>query len=87
MSPKFFTNTNEWNLFDKFKVKEASFASNWLNYKLLSKMHKFRNNEEIDWFPLFDSEVLPFIRFREPVIHAEKFCEEFLPKRLQLSKD
>ncbi|MCD6441473.1 MAG: AAA family ATPase, partial [Candidatus Marinimicrobia bacterium] len=50
-------------------VKEASYAGDLMNYKLLSRMHNFRNNQEIDWFPLFESEVLPFINFREPFVH------------------
>ncbi|MBN2091450.1 hypothetical protein JW964_17690 [candidate division KSB1 bacterium] len=50
-------------------VKEASYASDLMNYKLLSKMHNFHNKEEIEWFKLFESEVLPFINFREPFVH------------------
>lgn len=50
-------------------VKEATFSSDLMNYKILAKMHNFRNSQEIDWFPLFESEVLPFITFREPFVH------------------
>jgi len=52
-------------------VKEAAFASDLMNYKILSRMHNFRNSQEIEWFPLFDSEVLPFISFREPFVHYD----------------
>ncbi|APF18726.1 SMC domain protein [Caldithrix abyssi DSM 13497] len=52
-------------------VKEAAFASDLMNYKILSRMHNFRNSQEIEWFSLFESEVLPFISFRKPFVHYD----------------
>jgi len=52
-------------------VHEASMASDLMNYKILSKMHNYRNSEEIEWFSLFESEVLPFINFRESFIKSD----------------
>ncbi len=46
-------------------LKEASIASDFLNYKLLAKMYAFKNKEEIDWFSLFESEVLTLINFKQ----------------------
>jgi len=52
-------------------VKETTFASDLMNYKLLSRMHNFRNSEEIEGYSLFESEVLPFIHFREPFVKTD----------------
>jgi energy-coupling factor transporter ATP-binding protein EcfA2/ribosomal protein L31 len=38
-------------------------SSDFINYKYLSKVYDFRNSEDINLFPLFESELLTFIDF------------------------
>lgn len=44
-------------------VKEAAASSDFINYRILSRLYDFTNREEIDLFPLFDREILMFINF------------------------
>jgi predicted ATP-dependent endonuclease of OLD family len=44
-------------------VKEALQSSDFINYKLLSKVYDAANGEEIDLFPFFEQYILAFITF------------------------
>ena len=44
-------------------VKEAAISSDFINYKYLSRIHDFRNSEFIDLFPLFEIDILMFVKF------------------------
>lgn len=52
-------------------IKQAIEGSELINYKLLSKIHDFKNSEEIDLFPLMDNDLLPFITFREILVRHD----------------
>ncbi len=55
---------NTINTKDGNEIKEAVRASDFFNYKLLSKMYDFSNSQYIDLFPVLAQEVLMFINFR-----------------------
>lgn len=44
-------------------VREATYSSDFINYRLLSRMYDFSNSKQIDLFQIFDTEVLPYISF------------------------
>jgi energy-coupling factor transporter ATP-binding protein EcfA2 len=44
-------------------VKEAAISSDFINYKYLSRIHDFRNSESIDLFPLFEKDILMYVKF------------------------
>lgn len=46
-------------------VEKTLKASDFLNYKYLSKLYDFRNSQSIDLFPLFVKDLLMFIDFEE----------------------
>ena len=46
-------------------VEKTLKASDFLNYKYLSKLYDFRNSQSIDLFPLFVKDLLTFIDFEE----------------------
>jgi ABC-type dipeptide/oligopeptide/nickel transport system ATPase subunit len=52
-------------------IKQAVQGSELINYKLLSKIHDFKNPQQIDLFPIMDKEILPFINFRENLIRHD----------------
>lgn len=60
------------NTKDGNEIKEAVRASDFINYKLLSKMYDFSNSEYIDLFPVLSQEVLMFINFRKTFIKRNK---------------
>lgn len=49
-------------------VRKTLDASDFLNYKYLSKLYDFRNSESINLFPLFVKDLLMFIDFGEEYI-------------------
>jgi RecF/RecN/SMC N terminal domain len=49
-------------------IRQAVQGSELINYKLLSKIHDFKNPQQIDLFPIMEKEILPFINFRENLI-------------------
>lgn len=51
-------NTKEGEL-----VKATAQASDFINYRLLSKVYDFTNRDQIDLFPLFEKEILMFVTF------------------------
>lgn len=53
------------NTKDGNEIKEAVRASDFINYKLLSKMYDFSNSQYIDLFPVLAQEVLMFVNFRK----------------------
>lgn len=59
-------NTKTGNL-----IKQAVQGSELINYKLLSKVHDFKNPYKIDLFPLMDKDTLMFINFREVLIRHD----------------
>ncbi len=44
-------------------VKEAAHASDFVNYRILSRLYDFSNRDQIDLFPLFEKEILMFMDF------------------------
>lgn len=46
-------------------IAQAVQGSELINYKLLSKIHDFKNPQQIDLFPIMDKDILPSINFRE----------------------
>jgi ABC-type dipeptide/oligopeptide/nickel transport system ATPase subunit len=59
-------NTRTGNL-----IKQATQGSELMNYKLLSKVHDFKNPFQIDLFPLMDKDTLMFINFREVLVRHD----------------
>lgn len=59
-------NTNAGTL-----IKQTIQGSELINYKLLSKIHDFKNPQEINLFPIMDKEILPFINFREVLVRHD----------------
>ncbi|MCB0745887.1 MAG: AAA family ATPase [Ignavibacteriae bacterium] len=59
-------NTRTGNL-----VRQAVQGSELINYKLLSKMHDFKNPYQIDLFPIMDKDILVFINFREILVRHD----------------
>jgi ABC-type dipeptide/oligopeptide/nickel transport system ATPase subunit len=49
-------------------IRQAVQGSELINYKLLSKIHDFKNPQQIDLFPIMDKEILPFMNFRENLV-------------------
>jgi len=52
-------------------ISQAIQGSELMNYKLLSKIHDFKNPQEINLFPIMDKDILPFINFREVLIRHD----------------
>lgn len=44
-------------------IKEVAQSSDFINYRLLSKVYDFSNRDQIDLFPIFEREILPFVSF------------------------
>jgi energy-coupling factor transporter ATP-binding protein EcfA2 len=44
------------------KAKEASYASDFLNYRFLFKVHNFKHGDEMDIFHLFEAEILRYLK-------------------------
>lgn len=42
-------------------IKKANLASDFINYRLLSRLYQFKNSEDIDLFGIFEDEILAFI--------------------------
>lgn len=54
-----------------FTVKEAAQASDFITYKLLSRLYDFKNSQNINLFSLFEDEVLMFVNFRENLVRHD----------------
>lgn len=52
-------------------ILQAAQGSELINYKLLSKIHDFKNPQQIDLFPKMDKDILPFINFREILVRHD----------------
>lgn len=52
-------------------IRQAVQGSELINYKLLSKIHDFKNPQQIDLFPIMNKEILPFINFRENLVRHD----------------
>ncbi|WP_281323446.1 AAA family ATPase [Flavobacterium aestivum] len=48
-------------------VREAAHSSDFVNYRILSRLYDFSNREQIDLFSLFEREILMFIDFGSEV--------------------
>ncbi len=48
-------------------VKEIAQTSDFINYRLLSRIYDFSNRDQIDLFPLFEKEILVFINFTKEI--------------------
>jgi AAA15 family ATPase/GTPase len=44
-------------------AKNANYATEFLNYKMLFRLHNFAHSDNIDLFPYFEREVLPYVKF------------------------
>ena len=44
-------------------LKEVAQSSDFINYRLLSKVYDFSNRDKIDLFPIFEREILPYVNF------------------------
>lgn len=49
-------------------VKQAAAGSELINYRLLSRIHDFKNSEQIDLFPVIDKDILMFVLFRQNLV-------------------
>ena len=49
-------------------ISELLISSDFINYKLLSRLYDFRNSEPIDLFDLFEQDILTYMRFREDFV-------------------
>ena len=52
-------------------IKKTIQGSELINYKLLYKIHDFKNPQEINLFPIIDKDILPFINFREVLVRHD----------------
>lgn len=59
-------NTRTGNL-----ITQATLGSDLINYKLLSKVHDFKNPFQINLFPIIDRDSLMFINFREDLVRHD----------------
>jgi len=47
------------------EIKKANNASDFINYKLLSKLYSFKNSQDIEIFEMFEDEILQYITIDE----------------------
>lgn len=52
------------------EIRKANMASDFINYRLLSKLYHFKNSEDIELFSMFEDEILTYI-----TIQNENFDE------------
>lgn len=52
------------------EIRKANMASDFINYRLLSKLYHFKNSEDIELFSMFEDEILTYI-----TIENENFDE------------
>lgn len=58
-------------------IKEANIASDFINYKLLSKLYDFKHSDRIDLFELFYSDIFDYMSFSKGKTYS-KVWEELL---------
>ncbi len=74
-------------------VRKTLNASDFLNYKYLSKLYDFRNSEPINLFPLFVKDLFMFIDFEEeyPLLNGElsgkSYASDWWDFIVKVSKD
>ena len=56
-------------------ISELLTSSDFINYKLLSRLYDFSNSEPIDLFDLFEKDILTQIRFREDFVSHNETIE------------
>jgi energy-coupling factor transporter ATP-binding protein EcfA2 len=44
-------------------AQSANYATEFLNYKMLFRLHNFAHSANVDLFPYFEHEVLPYVKF------------------------
>ncbi len=47
---------------DNTTILEANFASDFINYRVLSRVYDFRNSQDINLFEVFEKDILDYIR-------------------------
>lgn len=52
-------------------IQQAIEGSELINYRLLAKMHDFKNPFQIDLFPIMNNDILMFINFREQLVRHD----------------
>lgn len=52
-------------------IELAVLGSELINYKILAKIHDFKNPQQIDLFRIMDKDILPFINFRENLVRHD----------------
>jgi energy-coupling factor transporter ATP-binding protein EcfA2 len=52
-------------------VKSIAKVSDFFNYKFLFQLYNFRNSEEVDLFPDFERDILPFVAFRKSLVRHD----------------
>ncbi|GIT99711.1 hypothetical protein TSL6_02180 [Sulfurovum sp. TSL6] len=60
---------------DDTQIKEANLASDFINYRLLSRIYDFRNSEDIDLFKVFEQEILDYISLSTILNAGEEWQE------------
>ncbi len=76
--PKIYTISKDMintNKDDDTQIKEANLASDFINYRLLSRIYDFRNSEDIDLFKIFEQEILDYISL-STILNAGKEWQE-----------
>ena len=56
-------------------AQAANYATEFLNYKMLFRMHNFSHSANVDLFPYFEHEVLPYVKF-SPMTYWVKNLDE-----------
>lgn len=77
---------NEINTIENVKLKEANIASDFINYKLLSKLYDFKHSARIDLFELFYSDIFDYMIFSDSKTYSQVWkellkYEETAPKK------
>jgi energy-coupling factor transporter ATP-binding protein EcfA2 len=58
-------------------LKVVSQCSDFINYKLLSKVYDFSNREQIDLFPIFESEILTYVSLDSEFIAGNRNANDW----------
>ena len=53
-------------------MKKTCMSSDFMNYKFLSSLFDFKNSQDNEVFSLFETEVLPYLDFDEPLFNIDK---------------
>jgi len=53
----------EFDINKNEEAQENNFSSDFINYRVLFRLYDFAHSDDIDIFPLFEREVLPYVKF------------------------